>query len=271
MKKTLISLLLALGITALAPVALASGDSIKPLASPHNSRDVESLQRGASVVMSYCINCHSAQYMRYNRLTAIGLTEKQIVDNFIFDKNKKIGDTMTSPLSKADAQAWLGAQPPDLSVIARSYGVDRLYSYLIGFYKDDARSTGWNNLISPNIGMPHVLAELSGSQSLKTTQFDNHDKALAAALDSKGLYRLEHAELNGKHSYSLHTLVNDPAAKQNPQQYQQTAADVTNFLAFVAEPYARDRVRIGILVLCFLTILGFIAYALNQAFWKDIH
>jgi ubiquinol-cytochrome c reductase cytochrome c1 subunit len=209
--------------------------------------------------------------MRYNRLTALGLSEKQIVENFIFDKNKKIGDTMTSSLTAADAKAWLGAVPPDLSLMARSYGTDKLYSYLMGFYRDDSRSTGWNNLISPNIGMPHALAELSGTQNLVTTQFDNHDKALAAAVSAKGLHKLAHDEVGGKHVYTVQTLSAAQGGTQDTLKYQQTAADITNFLAFVAEPSARDRTRIGIYVLVFLTLLGFIAYALNQAYWKDVH
>ena len=67
-------------------------------------------------------------------------------------------------MSKADATAWFGAPPPDLSVEARVRGTDWLYSYLNAFYRDENAPTGWNNLVFPNVAMPHVLWKLQGAQ-----------------------------------------------------------------------------------------------------------
>ena len=123
--------------------------------------DQESLQRGAKTFVNYCLNCHSAQAMRYNRLQDIGLTEEQIKDNLIF-AGAKVGETMTNSMNKKDAKAWFGAAPPDLTVISRSRGADWLYTYLRGFYRDETRPTGWNNMVFDKVGMPHVLYELAG-------------------------------------------------------------------------------------------------------------
>ena len=38
------------------------------------------LQNGAKLFVNYCLNCHSAAFMRYNRLRDIGLTPEQIKD-----------------------------------------------------------------------------------------------------------------------------------------------------------------------------------------------
>jgi ubiquinol-cytochrome c reductase cytochrome c1 subunit len=247
--------------------ALASGDGLHINKSPHESREAASLQRGAQLFVNYCQGCHSAQYMRYNRLTEIGLTEKQIIDNLILDKSKKIGDTMTNTMTPANAKAWFGAMPPDLSVIARSYGTDRIYSYLRGFYRDDSRPTGWNNIVSPNIGMPHVMADLSGTYALKTETFNNHGEAGSAGVLNKGLWRQE--EHNGK--TVMTSLVPDAPGKLNPQEYDAAVADLTNFLAYVAEPYKQSRIAIGVWMMFFLTLLGFVAYWLKSEYWKDVH
>ena len=151
-----------------------------------------SLQRGARNFVNYCLNCHSAQYMRYSRLTDLALTDALIKDNLMFATDK-IGSTMTVAMSSADAKAWFGAAPPDLTVEARVRGKDWLYSYLLAFYRDEKSGTGWNNLVFPNVAMPHVLWNLSGAQKLVETEFEDSEKAEAAAIAAKGLAAMEPA------------------------------------------------------------------------------
>ncbi|MGE5103861.1 MAG: cytochrome c1, partial [Betaproteobacteria bacterium] len=74
---------------------------------PVNRLDDESLQRGARNFVNYCLNCHSARYMRYNRLTDLGLTEDQIANNLMFASDK-VGETMTVPITAAEGKAWFG-------------------------------------------------------------------------------------------------------------------------------------------------------------------
>ena len=78
----------------------------------------------------------------------------------------KIGDSMTIAMRADDAAGWFGVPPPDLSVIARARGTDWLYTYLTTFYADPnpARPFGVNNLMFPDVGMPHVLVGLQGIQ-----------------------------------------------------------------------------------------------------------
>ncbi|MBK6603469.1 MAG: cytochrome c1 [Betaproteobacteria bacterium] len=159
MNKLITTLLAALVLSA-GPAAASGGDDILLEPAPINRLDNESLQRGARTFVNYCLNCHSARYMRYNRLTDLGLTEEQIKDNLILN-GAKIRDPMTVAMPAADAKAWFGAPPPDLSVESRVRGVDWLYNYFLGFYQDEKSATGWNNLVFPNVGMPHVLWELS--------------------------------------------------------------------------------------------------------------
>lgn len=223
-------------------MAFASGD-IHLDKAPTNLSDQQSLQRGAKTFVNYCLSCHSAQAMRYNRLQDIGLTEQQIKDNLIFT-GAKVGDAMTNSMNKKDALAAFGAAPPDLSVISRSRGADWLYTYLRGFYRDETRATGWNNVAFDKVGMPHVLYELQGEQVL-------------------------HVEKHGDHETQKQVLAKP--GKMTPAEYDGMVADLVNYLEFMGEPIKATRMKLGIVVLLFLSIFFVVAYYLKKEFWKDIH
>ena len=126
---------------------------------PINAHDVASLQHGAKLFVNYCLNCHSASYMRYNRLADLGLSEAQIRDNLMFTADK-VGETMKTVMPAKESKSWFGVAPPDLSVVARSRGADWLYTYLRTFYRDAKTPTGWNNAVFPNVGMPHATSTI---------------------------------------------------------------------------------------------------------------
>ncbi len=260
--------LLAAAAFAVAAPAAASGEAdLRMEPAPTNRLDEASLQRGARTFVNYCLGCHSAKYMRYNRLTDLGLTEDQIRDNLILG-DTKIGDVMTTSMRPADAKAWFGAPPPDLSVEARVRGRDWLYNYFLGFYRDGGSATGWNNLVFPNVGMPHVLWTYSGQNKLVETEFEDHEKATAAAILAKGLALLEPAP-GGK--YIVKTLATDTPGSMTPVQYRGMVADLVNYLEYMAEPVRNQRISLGIAVLIFLGVLFFFAYWLKREYWKDVH
>ena len=129
--------------------------------------DQTSLQLGARTFVNYCLGCHSAAYMRYNRMGKdLGISDEVLKTNFMFGTDK-VGSTMTNALRKEDAINFFGGiAPPDLSVIARARGADWLYSYFKSFYIDETRPFGVNNLAFKDVGMPHVLWQLQGMQRL---------------------------------------------------------------------------------------------------------
>ncbi|MDH4173368.1 MAG: cytochrome c1 [Betaproteobacteria bacterium] len=153
-----------------APATLLAAEAGHPLdRAPIEPRDLVSLQSGARIFVNYCLNCHGAQYMRYNRLKDLGVTEGQIRDHLMFTADK-VGETMKVAMSVKDGKAWFGVPPPDLSVIARSRGADWLYTYLRTFYRDDRTPSGWNNKVFPSVAMPHVLWKLQAEQG--AVQYD---------------------------------------------------------------------------------------------------
>jgi ubiquinol-cytochrome c reductase cytochrome c1 subunit len=245
----------------------AEDSGLRLVPAPAKRLDVESLQRGARNFVNYCLNCHSAQYMRYNRLTDLAISEQAIRDNLMFATDK-LGSTMTVAMSKADATAWFGTVPPDLSVEARVRGIDWLYSYLLGFYRDEKTVTGWNNLVFNNVSMPHVLWQLSGVQRLVETEFEDEGKAEAAAIAAKSLAL---AERISDHKYVVKTLAQDEPGTLPPVEYKAFVADLVNFLDYVSEPVRNERINIGIGVLIYLGVLLMFAYALKRAYWKDVH
>ena len=250
--------------------ALAAGGADLRMGSVDINRlDVASLQRGARNFVNYCLNCHSAKYMRYQRLTDLGIDAPMIEGNLMF-ASRKIGDTMTAAMTPADAKAWFGISPPDLSVEAHVRGTDWLYNYFLGFYRDDQAASGWNNLVLPNVAMPHVAWQLEGIGKLVETEYDDHEKAQGGLIAIKGLAKLEPAK-DGK--WIIQTVQPDPDAPgtMTPVQYELWVADLVNYLDYMAEPDRNKRIRIGIGVLIYLGVLFAFAYALKRSYWKDVH
>jgi ubiquinol-cytochrome c reductase cytochrome c1 subunit len=246
-RKLLASLWLVLCAT-LAPAALAAEAGYPLDRAPIDPRDIVSLQSGARVFANYCLNCHGAQFMRYNRLTEIGLTEAQIKDN-LMPAGEKVGDTMRVALQAKDGKAWFGVPPPDLSVIARSRSADWLYTYLRTFYRDPKSATGWNNAVFPNVAMPHALWTLQGE---------------------RGLQVVEAKAEGGAHGKPDYKWTQASEGTQSTVEYDRTARDLVNFLVYVAEPDAQLRRRIGVAVLFVLGVLFVLAYGLKHAYWRDV-
>jgi len=270
MRSTLTAILAALFVATAGvagPAAASGGADIRMEPAPVNRLDAASLQRGARTFVNYCLNCHSAKYMRYNRLTDIGLAPEMIRDNLMFTTDR-IGDTMSIAMTAKDAKAWFGAPPPDLSVESRVRGNEWLYNYFLGFYKDDASATGWNNMVFPNVGMPHVLYRQGGVYRLVRTEYKDHEAATAAAIAAKGLVQIAPGK---DHKYVVETLVVDEPGTMSPAEYRQMAADLVNFLDFVAEPNKTKSHTIGIVMVLFFAVLFLFAYLMKREYWKDVH
>ena len=220
---------------------------------PNKTNDLAALQNGAKLFVNYCLNCHSAAFMRFNRLKDIGLTDQQIKDNLLFTTDK-VGDAMKAAIDPKQAKDWFGGNPPDLTLIARSRsgaggsGADYLYTYLRTYYRDDTKETGWNNLAYPNVAMPNVLWELQGQRSPVYEEREEHGHKVSVF---KGWQQVKPGTMT-------------------PLQYDQAIGDLVGYLQWMAEPAQNTRVRIGVWVLLFLLILTFAAWRLNASFWKDV-
>ena len=242
MRKIILSFLLVL----LPALTLAAGGGVHLDKADIDLHNQQSLQRGAKVFVNYCLSCHSAQFQRYNRMARdIGLTDNQVIENLMFASDK-VGSTMTVAMSRADGKTWFGAPPPDLSLTARSRGVDWLYTYLRTFYVDETRPFGVNNVVFPSVGMPHVLWELQGVQKAVYKK-DEHGKDV--------IDRLEIVE----------------PGKLTPVEYDQTVRDLVGFLSYVSEPVQLERKALGVKVILFLLVLLVVAYLLKKEYWKDVH
>jgi ubiquinol-cytochrome c reductase cytochrome c1 subunit len=223
-------------LLAFLPLVTVAAEIKIGVTAPIDPNDKASLQRGARTFINNCLNCHSANYMRYNRLLDIGLTEADIKENLLF-AGKKIGDTMQVAMSAKDAKKWFGVAPPDLSVEVRARGADWVYAYMRGFYRDDSTPSGWNNTVFDKVAMPHVLYELQGEQMLH---------------------------------HETHQLELVKPGKLSPTEYNAYVADLTNYMAYMAEPAKQQLRKIGFWVLLFLAFLLILVKRLKTNYWKDI-
>ncbi|VCU71929.1 Cytochrome c1 precursor [Pigmentiphaga humi] len=248
---------------------------------PARVNDLPALQNGAKLFVNYCLNCHAASSMRYNRLKDIGLTDEQIKENLLFTGGK-VGDMMTIAMSAKEAKEWFGAAPPDLSVIARAKsvnagpsGADYLYTYLRTFYRDESRPTGWNNLVFPNVGMPHVLWQQQGPRELTTIAMHKSEgehgwERVTTTYDVNGVATVKHEPVTGYHGHeTMETrfTTKDPA---KAAAYESDVADLVAFMTWMAEPVQQQRVRLGVWVLIFLAFFTVITWRLNAVYWKNV-
>ncbi|PZQ67802.1 MAG: cytochrome c1 [Variovorax paradoxus] len=250
MKKLILTLIAALGIVT---GAQAAEGGIAWDKAPNRTNDLASLQNGAKLFVNYCLNCHSAAFMRYNRLQDIGLTEQQIKDNLLFTTDK-VGETMKANIEPRQAKEWFGGVPPDLTLVARSRaghggtGADYLYTYLRTFYRDDTKATGWNNLAFPSVGMPNVLWELQG--------------------DRRPVY--DKVEQHGHETEVLKGWEQVTPGTMTPLQFDQAVGDLVNYMQWMAEPAQNTRIRVGVWVLLFLAMALVFVWRLNAAYWKEV-
>lgn len=238
-------LITAIVLSLMSPLAL-SAESKVPLDSVYvNLSDTASLQRGARLFVNFCLSCHSAAYMRYNRMAAdLDIPEEVLKENLMFAADK-VGNLMTTTMPEKDAKKWFGVAPPDLTLVARVRKPDWLYTYLRSFYLDETSPSGWNNTLFENVAMPHILFELQGTQR-------------AVFTEENGQKKFDHFEV-------------ETPGTMTPDEYDEAMRDLTNFLVYLGEPVKMKRYTIGVFVILFLLVLTVLSYLLKKEYWKDIH
>ena len=227
--------------------AAGSGVALEsPIIDQGNER---SLQRGAKAFVNHCMGCHSLGYQRYSRMAEdLGLSKEDVEANLIFTTDaegepSKFGALMTNAMSDDYGKQAFGVVPPNLALTARSRGVDWIYTYLKSYYLDPSKTTtGVNNLVYPGTAMPHVLGDLQGWQ---------------VAVQEEGSAVIDSLKLETPGSLS-------------PDEYDDMVADITNFMAYAADPIKLTRHRVGMWVMLFLFVLLGLTYALKKEYWKDV-
>jgi len=235
----------------LSQLAMGESPTVPLDKAPIDTQDLVSLQKGAQLFMNYCVGCHQLKYVRYNGLgEGLGMLDAKgqllsdaIQENLNF-AGDKVTDSILNAMHKAKPENWFGIAPPDLSLAARIRGVDWLYTYLRSFYKDERKIWGVNNLVFPDVSMPHVLANLQGIQ---VPVYKEGDPSIIERLELK------------------------KPGKLSVSEYDATVAHIVNFLNYVGEPFQEDRKRLGVWVLLFLGVFFVFATLLKKEYWKDVH
>jgi ubiquinol-cytochrome c reductase cytochrome b subunit len=223
--------------------------------------DKASLQNGAKLAVNYCMGCHSFKYSRWERVADdLNIPHNMMLDNMVFT-GQKIGELMTIAMPADESKDWFGAEPPDLTLVARSRSPEWLYTYLRNFYADESRPFGVNNRVYKDVGMPHALIDLQGLPECQpgpvVSEFGGikRDRLTGEDIldDPCGRFKI------------------DKTGTMTPEEFDVAMFDLVNFLAYVAEPMAEQRKHIGKLVLLFLLLLLVPVVLLNREYWKGIH
>lgn len=242
---------------AASPAVATASHAQTPLRHLPASRDeLASLQNGARHYLQSCVACHSAAQLTYGQLQDLGMTLADVQALMPDDPPQSGAAPILSPLQAQQAVQWFGAAPPDLSLATRTQGnwrysgADHVYSYLRGFYRDPGTRSGWNNTVMPGTAMPHVLAALQPSDAL-----------------NKG------AEPSATTASSPASASNEAGQSQmqlSPAEYEQTLADITHFMQWMAEPDRQKRKKWGWFVCALFAAFAFAAWRLHASYWKDV-
>ena len=210
--------------------------------------DKAALKRGYQVYREVCSGCHSLKLLYYRDLLDIGFSEAQIKsiaseytvidgpndEGEMFERPARPADYFVSPFSN-EQEARIsnnGSYPPDLSVITK------------------AKKHGPDYIFNLLLGYtePPVDFEL-GEGMYYNIWKEGHRLAMAQPLDE------------GYVDYD------DGTENTLPQ----LAEDITTFLVWSAEPELEERKKLGIKVILFFIILGFIVYLAKKRLWREVH
>ncbi len=207
----------------------------------NNTANSDSLQRGARDFVNYCSGCHSMKYMRYSRMATDLKIPTDQLKRYLLPADASPADYLKASITPTDAIAWFGKEPPDLSLIARSRGPDKIYRFLKTFYLDPSRPTRSNNLVLNNPAMPAVLSELEGVKAavFKDKKFDHFVPVTPGQL--------------------------------SPVEFDAFVRDTVNFLDYAGEPAQDERRSLGVWVVLFLLTFTWMAWLLKKEYWKDVH
>ncbi|OYQ36433.1 cytochrome c1 [Niveispirillum lacus] len=250
----------AMTIAGLTSTALAAGNAPVPPAqtwahggvnsflSFFKGYDYASVQRGFQVYKEVCSSCHAMHLLSYRNLLDVGFTEAEVKaiaaaqeitagpndQGEMFTRPGLPADRFKSPFPNAQAAAAAngGKAPPDLSLIVKARAHHEDYIY--------ALLTGYTDA-------PEGFELSPGSNYNK--YFPGNAIAMAQPIYENGV------------TYTDGT----------PATIEQQAKDVTNFMAWAAEPKLEERRRVGIMVILFLVFFAGIMYAAKRRLWSEVH
>ena len=210
--------------------------------------DRASAQRGLQVYQQVCATCHALSHLSFRHLAGLGFDEQEIEaiaaqyiitdgpdeNGEMFERPGLPSDRFPYPYANPQAAraANNGAYPPELSLMV------------------EARPNGANYLHAFLIGFVEPPEDVTlGAGQYWNTYFPGHQVAMPNILMDDG------------------TAYTDGTQATVAQQ----AWDVTNFLAWAAEPTLEDRRQMGVRVILFLIVFTGLMYAVKRKIWADVH
>lgn len=269
---SLAALTMLLGLS-VSGVAAAAGGGSYPLRDIETSTsNVDSLRRGAQTYVNYCLGCHSLKYVRYSSLIDGLQVDKETIEKALLFTGSSVNGYMTTVMPEERSRKWLGITPPDLSLKVSEKGPAWVYTFLTTFYADPDSKTGASNALwgggdpsKAQLSMPFVLWELQGWQRPILKEVETH--RMEKQTNEKG----ETVEVEVTDTKTvIHGFSEPVGGRLSPAEFDERMKDLTNFMAYAAEPGRGNRHEIGAWVLIFLLVFIIVAYLLKKEYWKDV-
>jgi ubiquinol-cytochrome c reductase cytochrome c1 subunit len=160
--------------------ALGAGANEAKLESVELPSDLPALERGAETVATVCTGCHSLKYIKFRDLQNLGIAKDKVE---VWRNGQPLDTALQAQMSENDARAaFNGVAPPDLSLIAaaREGGGNYLYSYLIGYHKNEKGDLV--NAVYPQTRMPDILAAADAADATQRADVETKAKEVSAFL-----------------------------------------------------------------------------------------
>ncbi len=212
----------------------------------------KNIQRGSKIFFDYCQGCHNLKYIRYSDIASGLDLQKDVESNYVDNNYKsldllilntlmksnsiyKVNDNIKSTIDDTYSIKWFGKIPPDLSLVAKYRSIEWIHKYLTGYYYDNSKIFGCNNLAFPDVLMPHILLEMQGIQ----------------IFDGLNLQIIKNGYLSNDEYFNL-------------------VYDLKLFLSFVSDPHQYERKKIGLyLIIPIISLLTILMYILKKKYDKE--
>lgn len=297
-----VTLTVGLAVAGISGTAMAAGGGgLTPIDKSWNHEgmfgtfDRAAVQRGFQVFKEVCASCHGLEYVAFRNLVEIGFSEAEAKaiaaeytiedgpndDGDMFERSAVLSDKWPDPFpnDKAAAAGNNGVVPPDLSLIVKArpaaaniFGVMRMAAFSELGAEDYIYSLLSEGYVDP-------AEEFSKAEYGFTPEAVDALVELVADGNYNKYFHSTTIDVNGTNvtfpggTISMAAPIDDDLVEYTdgtPATKSQMASDVTQFLAWAAEPTLEQRRSIGIRVLLFLLVFIGLTYGSYRAIWADV-
>jgi ubiquinol-cytochrome c reductase cytochrome c1 subunit len=234
---------------------------------PFGKFDPQQLQRGFQIYKEVCSNCHSLKFVAFRTLASESgphFSEDEVralAASYTIDDPSVDGGNRPGRASDVfpPAPPFPGANPPDLSVVAKARAIERGFPTFIFDAFTQYQETGPDYIYSLLTGYHDAPAGVTVPEGSYYNPYFVSGPTLA----------MPPPLTDGLVSYEQNK--DESPANDVPETVDQYAKDIAAFLMWTAEPHMADRKAAGLTVMVFLVLLAGLVYYTKKKVWASVH